>query len=149
MTRMRRFERVAAWVAGVSAALGFLTSAGCAVLPSAPIGLVGFLHPLLLLVGFCCGLFTVQRGREIDEERWKVVEDPQLTSGEREWAHKNAERRRRFAATAFIAAPIMLGYWMAYQVEGEGRDLGAQLLPATGFVGSVIGLLLSRFVRPL
>ena len=50
-----------------------------------------------------------------------------------------AERERRSAVTSFLAAPLMLGYWLAYQVEGEGQRLAAQLLPATALMGSVIG----------
>ena len=35
----------------------------------------------------------------------------------------------------------MLGYWLAYQLEGGGRRLEAQLLPLTAVVGSVLGYL--------
>ncbi len=82
---------------------------------------------------------ALARGEEIDRERWRVVDDPDLTSGEREYAHRRAERLRRWANTSYVAAPLMLGYWMAYQVTGEGRRLAAQLLPATALVGSVLG----------
>ena len=40
----------------------------------------------------------------------------------------------------------MLGYWLAYQVEGEGEQLAAQLLPVTALVGGVIGLIAGRRV---
>ena len=59
------------------------------------------------------------RAREIDRERWEVVDDPLLTSGEREYAHKEAERERRWAGTVFLTAPVALAYWTAYQVTPE------------------------------
>ncbi len=34
----------------------------------------------------------------------------------------------------------MLGYWLAYQVEGGGRLLAAQLLSVTALAGAVTGL---------
>lgn len=148
MSVLERSQKVAFWVAVVSASLGFLTSAGCVQLPRLPAGAAVWLHPLLLVLGLLAGLAAVGRNTEIDRERWRVVEDPLLTSGERDYAHKRAERQRRWAGTAFISAPLMIGYWMAYQVEGEGRGLLAQLLPATALLGSVLGLLAARwFVR--
>ena len=38
----------------------------------------------------------------------------------------------------------MLGYWLAYQVEGGVRLLFAQLLPVSALVGAVIGLIAGR-----
>ena len=72
------------------------------------------------------------------------MEDSQLTSDERDYAHRYAERERRWASTAFLSAPLMLGYWMAYQLEGGGRSLDAQLLPLTAVVGAVIGFAAAR-----
>ena len=45
-----------------------------------------------------------------------------------------------WAGTSFLAAPVMLGYWLAYQVEGGGRLLAAQLLSVTALAGAVTGL---------
>jgi len=126
------------------APLRFVTSAGCGPLPDLPAGLAYWLHPVLLGMGIVAGFAAGARNEEIDRHRWRIVEDPKLTSDERDYAHKNAERERRWAATSFLSAPLMLGYWMAYQIEGEGRSLGAQLLPLTAVVGSVIGFLLAR-----
>jgi hypothetical protein len=95
-------------------------------------------------MGIVTGLAAAARFDEIDRNRWQVVEDPMLTSDERDYAHQYAERERRWAATAFLAAPLMLGYWMAYQLEGGGRRLEAQLLPLTAVVGSVIGFVTAR-----
>jgi len=144
MTRLERLQRLSFWVAVISAALGFLTSAGCGLAPDIPDSSVRFLHPLLLILGGIVGYLSVFRSDEIDRERWRIVEDPSLTSGERDYAHRYAERQRRVASTAFLAAPLMLGYWMAYQVESEGQALAAQLLPVTALVGSVIGVLVAR-----
>ena len=145
MSRLERAQRVSFWVAVVSATMGFLTSAGCRMLPEISSSWVGPLHGFLLILGAFAGYLAVGRGREIDRVRWQVAEDPALTSGERDYAHKYAERERRTAVTSFLAAPLMLGYWLAYQVVGEGQDLAAQLLPATALIGSVIGWIGGRF----
>ena len=145
MSRLEPLQRVLFWVAVGSATLGFLTSAGCRMLPDVPESTLGFLHVALLIAGGFVGYLSVFRNTEIDQERWRIVEDPSLTSGERDYAHSYAERQRRLASTSFVAAPLMLGYWLAYQVEGEGQALTAQLLPATALVGSVIGFLVARW----
>jgi len=145
MTRLERQQRVSFWVAVVSATVGFLASAGCRLAPEIPDSSLGFLHPLLLAIGGVAGYLSVFRGDEIDRERWRVAEDPSLTSGERDYAHRYAERQRRVASTSFLAAPLMLGYWLAYQVEGEGQALVAQLLPVTAVMGSILGLVVGRF----
>lgn len=144
MTRLERLQKVSFWVAVVSATLGFLTSAGCGPVPEIPDSSVRLLHPLLLILGGIVGYLSVFRGDEIDRERWRIVEDPSLTSGERDYAHKYAERQRRLASTSFLAAPLMLGYWMAYQVEGDGQALAAQLLPVAALLGSVVGVVVAR-----
>ena len=147
MTALERWQRVAFWVAVVAAALGFVTSAGCGFSFAIPGGWVTVLHPLLFALGAVCGGLSTLRGEEIDRVRWEVVEDPALTSGERDWAHKNAERSRRFASTAFIAAPLMLGYWLAYQMEGGGTRVANAALPVSAVLGSAAGLLAARFAR--
>ena len=144
MSRLERLQRVSFWVALVSAAAGFLTSAGCSALPPLAAFHLRWLHPFLFVLGAVCGWLSVARSEAIDRERWQIAEDPSLTSGERDYAHRHAERRRRVASTSFLAAPLMLGYWLAYQVEGEGKVLAAQLLPVTAVIGSVLGLLVAR-----
>ena len=142
--QLQTLQRVAFWVAITAAALGFVTSAGCGFGPKIPQSGLGLLHGALIVIGILAGYLAVARGDEIDRERWQIAEDPALTSGERDYAHKNAERLRRSASTAFLAAPLMLGYWLAYQVEGEGEALKAQLLPVSALVGAVIGWIVAR-----
>ena len=146
MTRLERFQKVALWVAVGCATMGFLTSTGCQMLPDAPRQALLILHPLLFAFGDVFGVAAHRRSEEVDRERWEIVEDPLLTSGERDWAHKNAERKRRAAGTAFLAAPLALGYWLAHQIAGRG--LAADLLAATAVLGSVAGLILARFLNP-
>lgn len=147
MTRLERYQRVALWAAVGCATLGFLTSTGCQMLPDAPRQALPILYPVLFAIGAVCGVASQRRSEEIDRERWRIVEDSLLTSGERDWAHKDAERKRRSAATAFLAAPLALGYWLAHQIEGRG--LAADLLTATAVLGSVGGLILARFIPPI
>lgn len=144
MSPLERLERVALWIAVTCGTLGFLTSAGCANLPELPSAAVPWLHLLLFPFGAAAGLFATRRGAEIDRRRWQIVQDPSLTSGEIDWAHKNAENSRRWAGSKFLAAPVLLGYWMAYQVEGRGATLAAQLLAASALVGYFGGLVLAR-----
>jgi len=146
MTRLERFQKVALWVAVGGATIGFLTSTGCQMLPNAPRQVLPLLHPVLFALGAVFGVASQRRSEEIDRERWKIVEEPLLTGGERDWAHKNAERKRRGAGTAFLAAPLALGYWLAHQIEGRG--LAADLLAATAVLGAVAGLILARFLEP-
>ncbi len=146
MTRLERFQKVALWVAVGSATIGFLTSTGCQMLPDAPRQVLPLLHPVLFALGAVFGVASQRRSEEIDRERWKIVEEPLLTGGERDWAHKNAERKRRGAGTAFLAAPLALGYWLAHQIEGRG--LAADLLAATAVLGAVAGLILARYLQP-
>jgi hypothetical protein len=147
MSALERAQKVALWVATICAIVGFLTSAGCGMLPELPGGMAAWLHPVLLVLGIVAGLAASARNEEIDRNRWQIVEDPMLTSDERDYAHRFAERERRWASTAFLAAPLMLGYWLAYQLEGGGRRLDAQLLPMTAVIGSIVGFLLAKLWR--
>jgi hypothetical protein len=100
---------------------------------------------LLFVFGVVAGLLAVRRADEIDQERWRIAEDSSLTSGEREYAHKNAERERRLTAGSFAGGPLMFGYWMAHQVGVEDERLSADLLPVAGVVGFAVGLLIGKF----
>lgn len=147
MTRLARLQRAATVVAVIGAALGFATSVGCGVAPPGDPGWARLAHPLLLLLGAACGLATVLRAREIDRRRWRELEEPLLTSGEREYAHKEAERDRRLAGTSFLAAPLLLGYWAAYQLGGTA-DLVTGLLPLSPMAGFAAALLAARLWLP-
>ena len=92
MSALERAQKVAFWIAVVCATLGFLTSAGCGPIEELPGGLASWLHPMLLVLGVLAGLAAAARNEEIDRTRWQVVEDPLLTSDERDYAHRHAER---------------------------------------------------------
>jgi hypothetical protein len=87
-------------------------------------------------------LVAVSRHRQIDQRRWEILADSALTKGERDYAHREAERQRRVAATAFGAAPVGLGYWMAYQMEAAGFTVF--LLPASPLLGFALGFVLPQ-----
>jgi hypothetical protein len=127
-----RWQAAAVAVAVACGVLGFLASLDLYLLPPFPHPAVWLAHPLLAALGAAAGAAAALRGRELDRARWEVVDQPMITSGERELAHKEAERQRRLAATAFLAAAVFVGYWLLYQIPG---GLVAWLLPATALVG--------------
>jgi len=135
---LARLQPVAWAVAGLCAVVGFLASLGFFVLSPGTAAGAWAGHALLALLGAACGVATVLRGEEIDRVRWAIVEDPLTTKGEAEYAHKDAESQRRLAGTAFLAAPVFVGYWLLYQLGAE--DLPTFLLPATALAAYGIGV---------
>jgi hypothetical protein len=143
-TPLERWQRISLTVAGVACLLAFLTAGGCSPLPEGPPAAAAWFHPFFLVLGIAAGVASVLRFREIDHHRWEVVGDPHLTKGEREWAHKEAERQRRFAASAYLAAPLGLSFWLAYQFQGRFQlpDVSpADVLMLTPLLGFFAGLL--------
>ncbi len=140
MNRLRRLQWLALRLAVVAALVGLATASGCAPGLDLPRGALGLLHPLLLLAGAAAGWVAALRMAEIDRERWRVVEDPDLTSGERQYAHREAETRRRWAGASLLGAPLLVGYCASSQIEAAGESLSAQLLGVTALAGGIIGL---------
>lgn len=138
---VERWQRIAVWVAGVSVLLGLGASTGCVVVPKGPPSFAWLLHPLVMLLGALGGYATMLRKREIDERRWEIVQDDQLTSGERQYAHREAEREIRIAGTVFLLAAVGFGYWMAYQFNVEEAVTVADFLIVTPLFGFLAGLL--------
>jgi peptidoglycan/LPS O-acetylase OafA/YrhL len=137
---VRRLQSLAAVVAVVCGVLGLMTSTGCPVLPEGDPSAVAPLHLAMLLIGALAGVCTLLRTREVDRERWRAVEDSALTSGEREWAHKEADQSKKSAGIAFLMAPLTLGFWMAYHFGVEGQVTAASFLTLTPLVGFGLGL---------
>lgn len=144
VTAVRALERAAPWVAALFAGLGLATATGCPAMPSASPHWAWLLHPLLLAAGIGGGLAAARRGAEIEDRRWEVVEDLRLTRGEREYAHKEAERQRRLASVVFLLTPICGGYWLSYLLRQESGSLLTNLLMVTPLPGFLVGLLLGR-----
>ena len=140
MARIERVQKVYFWIAIASAGLGVVSSSGCSPLPTFPSGVLWVLHPLLFLLGAVSGALNLRRSEQIDRQRWEVAEDSTVTRGEREYAHKDAESERRWAGVCFAGCPLMLGYWLAYQVMTESGRVEAHLLPVTGIAGFAVGL---------
>ena len=142
-TLLQRWERISLSVAGVACLLVFLTAGGCSPLPLGPPSAALWLHPLFLGLGVAAGFAAAFRFHEVDQQRWRTVADPQLTKGEREWAHKEAENQRRFASSAYLSAPLGLSFWLAYQFQGRFKlpDISpADVLMLTPLAGFLLGL---------
>lgn len=149
MTRLERLEKASLTAAIVCGLFGLASSGGCRVVPEADPGWAWLGHAVLLLLGAGAGVATILRGVEIDRRRWEILADPLLTKGERDYAHKEAERQRRLAGTFFLLAPLFLGYWMSYQVHGgEGGRLVANLLGVTPLLSFFVGLLVGKRFEP-
>ncbi|HVR28585.1 MAG TPA: hypothetical protein VMS86_03540 [Thermoanaerobaculia bacterium] len=136
---MKWTQNVAVVVAVVCGVLGFTTATGCRVLPPGDPGAAAWLHPLVLLAGAGSGLLFSLRAREIETERWRVVDDSTITKGEREYAHREAEREKKAAGVAFLMAPLALGFWLASHLRGE-RLTAAELLSLTPLLGFLLGM---------
>lgn len=144
LQRLEAADRVG-WVLTASGALlGFLASIGVYWLPSWPVGALWAVLPALLLLGLAGGGMARWRLAAIDVRRWRIVADDLLTSGEREYAHHEAERQRRVSATAILAGPLAIGYWTAYQFTAADELLLIQLLPLVPMVGCLTGWFAGR-----
>ncbi len=139
--RLESLQTVATVVGVAALAVGFLASIGLRLVPVLPAGAFWPLSIVLGLLGLAGGVATVARAETIDRRRWEVADDPLLTSGEREYAHKEAERQRRWAGTVFFAAPVALAYWAAFQLPADGGLGTSPLLALFPLVGYLAGLL--------
>ena len=88
------------------------------------------------------------RSREIERERWRVVADGTLTSGEREYAHREAEQQMRSAGTVFLLAALSVGFWLSYQLREDGTIGPADFLIVSSFVGFILGALIGSRLLP-
>ncbi len=129
---LRRLQSIAVVWSAAFLGLAMLTIVGVRIVPRDVAGLVWVLHALVAAVGFLCGIAATRRRAEINVERWRLVEDPDLTSGEREHAHREAESRLRQASARFLLVGVTLGGWLAYQLRPARPEAGAAV---TRFLG--------------
>jgi hypothetical protein len=126
------------------AVLGLVAAVGLLPLPRGSAVLVWLLHPVLFAVGAWCGWAVVARSREIDRELWQELGDPSLSKGEREYAHREAEDRRKAAGTVFLLAAMAPGGLAAYQLRAPDRITAGDLLMVTPILGLLWGLFLAN-----
>lgn len=144
MTRLAKIQRAALAVALVAALLGILTATGCRVSEPPDPGWAWLFHALLAALGIGAGIATTLRGIEVDRERWDVLSEELLTKGEREYAHKHAERQHRTASTIFLLAPVALGFFLANYFHQEGTHLLTDSLTVTPLFTFCIGYFAGR-----
>ena len=144
----KRAQRVAFWLMVVGAVLAASAALGVTSLPSRPPSLVWSLHAVLTAFGAACGISAVARSREIDRERWRLLGDSSLTSGEREYAHREAEAELRSAGRAFVLCGVALGAFCAYLLRIPGTIGAADLLIVTPLFGFAVGLLAGSRLFP-
>ena len=131
-TNWKRLQSVAVIWSTVFVVAAILTLVGLQVVPRGVPGLVGALHVLVAALGFFCGVAATRRRAEIEAERWERVEDADLTSSEREHAHREAESDLKRASAQFLLAGVTLGGWLAYQLRAERPDAGAAVTELLG-----------------
>lgn len=142
-----RAVALAGLLALLFAALGFAASVGARLWPPISGDLAGVLHAVLFLLGLAAAWAATRRTEEIERRRAEYTADPHATRLERESAHRDAERDRNAAHRALAAAPLALGFWLAYELE-PGVAVWARALPATALAGYGLGaFLLPRWRR--
>lgn len=144
---MKALQSTSMALGALCAVLALATATGCPALPTGEPGASSWLHPLVILVGLGAGFATRRRSAAVDGNLWKVVDDPTLTSGEREYAHHEAGAEKKRAAVAMISGPIGLGLLLAYQFKGPEFSF-ADLLTISPLLGFVAGLWLGGLRQP-
>lgn len=142
---LARTVTTAGWSAGLFGVFGFAASLGHGWLGLAP-ALVPFLHLFLGLLGAAAAVAASRRTAQIDLVRFETAGAPSVTRGERELAHREAEQQIRAATTALVAAPLLLGYWLAYELP-DGIGAWGRSLPATAIAGFGVAFWLGRRAR--
>lgn len=138
----QRLQKACLPTAAFFAALWMLDSGGCHTLPEVTLSWGSLLLDALLAgVGALGGAVTRLRVVEIDQRRWEIVAEPKLTSGEREWAHKNAEHEIRRAGLVFLLPPLALGVWLGNHFHGDSAPLAAMMMAFSPILGFGLGLL--------
>ena len=140
---LSRLVGIAGPVAILFVVVGFFASIGHGPLEPLPATLAAPLHGVLAALGAAAGVAARRRQVEIDTQRFGYLQDPHATKGERELAHKSAERELRLAHVALLGVPLALGYWLAYELP-PGAPPFARALPASALVGYGLSLLLGR-----
>lgn len=109
-----------------------LAVVGVQIVPRGVPGLVVALHVLVAVIGFFCGVAATRRRAEIEAERWARVEDADLTTSEREHAHREAELELKRASAQFLLVGVTLGGWLAYQLRAKRPEAGAAVTELLG-----------------
>ncbi len=128
----KRLQSVAVVWSTVFVIAAILAVVGVQVVPRGVPGLVGALHVLVAAIGFFCGVAATRRRAEVEVERWRRVEDSDLTSSEREHAHREAESELKRASAHFLLVGVTLGGWLAYQLRAERPEAGAAVTELLG-----------------
>ena len=140
-------QRVCWWIAGACALLALLTSLGRGLFPTLGPAWVVPGHLFVLALGVAFGWVAQVRQREIDTRRWEILADDDLTQGEREYAHKDAESTITRAFGAFLLAPLFVAGWLTYQIQDPDAPLATDVIALSAFLGYGIGLVVGWWVE--
>jgi len=146
-SKWARLQHACLWIAALAGALGVATAAGFRVGAVPDPRWSWLLHALLLLLGTAGGIAAMMRGIEADRERFQVLQEQLLTPGERDYAHKRAERQRRGAGTIFLLAPVTVGYWLASHLSSGEPNFLSDSLVVTPLLGFIVGIFVGRWIE--
>lgn len=144
MARIPRSQLVAIALGLGFGGLGLLASTGITPRLETPLLLVLFAYVLLALAGYVAGRLTIERRAVLDRVRWETVESEGLTSGERQLAHREADRQIRLAGVTYFAAAVAPGAWLSYQLRDPNAFAPSDLLILAPVIGFVIGMILTN-----
>ena len=147
---MQRAGQLAGVSIVVFGLMALLANAGHSPIPTGPSPLAWAFLPVALAVGVISGWAAVVRARQIDRERWQTVADETLTSGEVDYAHREAERQMRVGGTIFLLGSIAFGTWLAYQFRDREQLTVAELLIVMPLVGFLVSAAVSnKLIAPV
>jgi hypothetical protein len=141
-------QRASLWIAVASFTVALLATGGCSPFPAGDPELGWLLHPLVLAAGAAAGAMASRRGHEIDADRWRYLQEPGITQGERAMVHQEAEAARKRAGVAYLLGPAGIAFALATHFARQERRWVTDTVLVTVLAGFALGLWLGALSRP-